>query len=146
MLANLNDLLPRARKEGYAVGLFNTVNLEMARGVLQAAEDIRSPVIIGTAEILLPYASLWELSHLLLPMADKAAIPVAVHFDHGLTPEAIDQAIRLGFTSVMYDCSALPFEENAARVAELVRRAHSLGVTVEAELGHVGTADGDSPD
>lgn len=146
MLANLNDLLPRARKEGYAVGMFNTVNLEMARGVLQAAEDMRSPVIIGTAEILLPYASLWELSHLLLPMADKAAIPVAVHFDHGLTPEAIDQAIRLGFTSVMYDCSTLPFEENAARVAELVRRAHPLGVTVEAELGHVGTAEDDSPE
>ena len=139
MLANLNDVLPRARREGYAVGLFNTVNLEMARGVLAAAEEARSPVIIGTAEVLLPAASLEELSCFLLPMAEKASVPVVVHFDHGLTAEKTRLAMDLGFTSIMYDCSTMGFEENCKAVAEMVKEAHSRGISVEAELGHVGS-------
>lgn len=138
MLATLRDILPRAAKEHYAVGLFNTVNLEMAKGVLAAAEELRSPVIIGTAEILLPYAELEELSWFLLPMARKASVPVVLHYDHGLTPERVHQAMELGFSSVMYDCSTLDFDGNCREVAALVREAHSRGVSVEAELGHVG--------
>ena len=103
MLVNLNDILPRAAREHYAVGLFNTVNLEMAKGVLAAAEEMRSPVIIGTAEILLPYAELEELAYFLVPMARKAKVPVVLHYDHGLTGERVHQALELGFTSVMYD-------------------------------------------
>jgi fructose-bisphosphate aldolase class II len=138
MLVNLNEVLPQARAGRYAVGLFNTVNLEMAKGVLQAAEELRSPVIIGTAEVLLPYAGLEELSWLLRPMAQKASVPVVLHFDHGLTPSLVQKAMELGFSSVMYDCSTLPFEENCAAVARMTRLAHQKGVTVEAELGHVG--------
>lgn len=138
MLVNLNEVLPAARKGGYAVGLFNTVNLEMAKGVLAAAEETRSPVIIGTAEILLPYASLEELAYFLIPMAKKATVPVVVHYDHGLTLEKIREAMALGFSSVMYDCSTLDFEGNCRAVAELTREAHARGVSVEAELGHVG--------
>ena len=144
MLVTLNEVLPEAKAGKYAVGLFNTVNLEMAKGVIAAAEEMDSPVIIGTAEALLPYASLEHLSSFLIPMAKNAKVPVVLHFDHGLTPELIVKAMDLGFTSVMYDCSTLPFEENSRRVAELVKAAHARGVSVEAELGHVGSADGNS--
>lgn len=138
MLVNLNDILPKAKKEGYAVGLFNTVNLEMAKGVLKAAEELHSPVIIGTAEILLPYASLEELAYFLVPMAQKTSVPVVLHYDHGLTEEKIHDAMDLGFTSVMYDCSTLDFEGNCRAVSKIVKKAHTRNITVEAELGHVG--------
>lgn len=142
MLATLQDILGKARKEKYAVGLFNTVNLEMAKGVLKAAEEAGSPVIIGTAEVLLPYAGLEELAPMLVSLADQAAVPVVLHYDHGLTAECIKKAISLGFTSVMYDCSSLPYEENCRLVADMVKYAHERGVSVEAELGHVGANDG----
>ena len=138
MLANLNDVLLPAREKKYGVGLFNTVNFEMARGVLQAAEKVGTPVIIGTAEVLLPYGPLEELSYFLLPMAKKASVPVVVHYDHGLTYEKCIEAIKLGFSSIMYDCSTDSYEENAKKVADITALAHSYGVTVEAELGHVG--------
>ena len=143
MLANLNDVLLPARENKYCVGLFNTVNLEMARGVIAAAENIGTPVIIGTAEILLPYTPLEELSYFLVPMAKKAKVPVVVHFDHGLTYEKCIDALRLGFTSVMYDCSTDPYEENVRKVAELARISHAFGATLEAELGHVGDNEGE---
>lgn len=142
MLVTLNDILYDAKKNHYAVGLFNTVNLEMAKGVLRAAEELRSPVIIGTAEVLLPAASLEELAYFLLPMAKKATVPVVLHYDHGLTEEKINEAIDLGFSSVMYDCSELSVAENTAAVAALVRRAHACGISVEAELGHIGSETG----
>ena len=145
MLVNLNAVLTPAG--GYAVGLFNTVNLEMARGVLAAAEEQNAPVIIGTAEVLLPYGPLEELSWLLLPMARRAKVPVVVHLDHGLHYETCRRALELGFTSVMYDCSTDPYEENVRKVREMVELAHSYGATVEAELGHVGDnpAEGSAP-
>ena len=145
MLVNLNDVLTPAG--GYAVGLFNTVNLEMARGVLAAAEEQNAPVIIGTAEVLLPYGPLEELSWLLLPMARRAKVPVVVHLDHGLHYETCRRALELGFTSVMYDCSTDPYEENVRKVRGMVELAHSYGATVEAELGHVGDnpAEGSAP-
>ena len=95
MLVNLNDVLLPARKNGYGVGLFNTVNLELARGVLKAAEELKSPVIIGTAEILLPCGPLEDLAGLLVPMAKKASVPVVVHYDHGLTFEKYFKYIYL---------------------------------------------------
>lgn len=142
MLVNLNDILISARNNKYAVGLFNTVNFEMARGVLAAAEALKSPVIIGTAEILLPYGPLEELSEYLIPMAKKAKVPVVVHYDHGLTFEKCMEALKLGFTSIMYDCSTDTYEENVRKVKELTAVAHCFGATVEGELGHVGDNEG----
>ncbi len=142
MLVNLNDVLIPAQKEKYAVGLFNTVNLEMARGVFAAAEENGSPIIIGSAEILLPFGPMEELSYFLLPMAKRAKVPVVVHFDHGLTKEACLKALELGFTSIMYDCSKLPYEENVKMVKEMADIAHSYGATIEGELGHVGDNEG----
>ena len=96
MLVTLREVLKDAREKKYGVGLFNTVNLEMAKGVLAAAEELKSPVIIGTAEVLLPYASLEELAYFLVPMAKKASVPVVLHYDHGLTDKKIVEAMRLG--------------------------------------------------
>jgi len=146
MLATLNDVLLPARREKYAVGLFNTVNLEMALGVLAAAEKLRSPVIIGTAEILLPYGPLQNLADLLLPMARRASVPVVLHYDHGLTFENCMLALKYGFSSIMYDRSTRPYGENLRDVRELAAVAHAFGATVEAELGHVCNTDGsDNP-
>lgn len=138
MLANLKDVLVPARKDGYGVGLFNAVNLEMARGIIAAAEETGSSVIMGTAEILLPYGPLEDLSYFLIPLAKRAKVPVVIHYDHGLTYEKCVEALKLGFTSVMYDCSMDSYEDNIKKVKEMADIAHSYGATIEGELGHVG--------
>ncbi|WMC93409.1 class II fructose-bisphosphate aldolase [Kineothrix sp. MB12-C1] len=143
MLVNMNKVLLPARKNKYAVGMFNAVNLELARGIISAAEDAGSPVIIGTAEVLLPYGPLEEVSYFLIPMAKKANVPVVVHFDHGLNKETCLKALELGFTSIMYDCSIDSYEDNVKKVKEMAEIAHSFGATIEGELGHVGN-NGDS--
>lgn len=142
MLVNLNEVLRPAKKNKYAVGLFNAVNLELARGIIAAAESRRSPVIMGTAEVLLPYGPLEEVSYYLIPMAKKASVPVVVHFDHGLTYDMTVKALKLGFSSVMYDCSTDSYEENVRKVKEMADIAHSYGATIEGELGHVGDNEG----
>lgn len=144
MLVNLNDVLMPARKGKYAVGLFNTVNLELARGVMEAAEELDSPVIIGTAEVLLPYGPLEDLANLLIPMAKRASVPVVVHLDHGLREETCGQALELGFSSIMYDCSTMDYEANIEHVKRMAKAAHSRGASIEAELGHVGDNEGGS--
>lgn len=138
MLVNLNDVLLPAKKAKYAVGLFNAVNLELARGIIRAAEETQSPVIVGTAEVLFPYGPLEEVSYYLLPMAKRAGVPVVVHLDHGLNRETCLKALELGFSSVMYDCSTDSYEENVRKVKEMAEIAHSYGATIEGELGHVG--------
>lgn len=142
MLVNMNDVLYPAKKKKYAVGLFNAVNLELARGIIAAAESTNSPIIIGTAEVLLPYGPLEELSYFLIPMAKKSKVPVVVHFDHGLNKETCLKALELGFTSIMYDCSKDSYEENVRKVKEMADIAHSYGATIEGELGHVGDNEG----
>ena len=142
MLVNMNAVLQPAKKNHYAVGLFNAVNLELARGIINAAESTRSPVIMGTAEVLLPYGPLEEVSYYLIPMAKKASVPVVVHLDHGLSFDLCVKALDLGFTSVMYDCSTDSYEENVRKVKEMADIAHSRGATIEGELGHVGDNEG----
>ncbi len=142
MLVNMNEVLRPAKHGKYAVGLFNAVNLELARGIIAAAESSRSPVIMGTAEVLLPYGPLEEVSYYLLPMAKKASVPVVVHLDHGLTYETCIKALELGFSSIMYDCSTDSYEDNVRKVKEMADIAHSYGATIEGELGHVGDNEG----
>lgn len=138
MLVNMNDVLLPAKKGGYGVGFYNAVNVEMARAIIETAEELRAPVMVGTAEILLPAMELARVAEYLIPMAEKASVPVCVHYDHGLTFEKCMQALELGFTSIMYDCSTAPYEENIEKVAEMVKICHAMGRTVEGELGHVG--------
>lgn len=142
MLVNMNDLLLSTKEGKYGVGFFNAVNIEMARAIIETAEELRAPVMVGTAEILLPAMPLERVAEYLIPMAKKASVPVCVHYDHGLTFEKCMQALKLGFTSIMYDCSTEDYEHNAAKVAEMVRICHGMGVTVEGELGHVGDNEG----
>lgn len=142
MLVNMNEVLIPAKKNKYAVGLFNAVNLELARGIIAAAEATGSPVIMGTAEVLLPFGPLDELSYFLLPMAKKAKVPIVIHLDHGLHKETCLKALELGFTSIMYDCSTDSYEVNVEKVKEMAEIAHSYGATIEAELGHVGDNEG----
>lgn len=139
MLVNLQEILKDTRKHGYAVGLFNCVTLEMTKGIILAAEEKNSPVIIGPAESLLPGASLEEYADMMLGIAKRARIPVALHFDHGFSPELVKKAVDLGFSSVMYDCSMLPIEENVRNVREMAAYAHAKGCSIEAEIGHVGS-------
>lgn len=142
MLVNMNQVLLPAKRQKYAVGLFNAVNLELARGIIAAAEASRSPVIMGTAEVLFPYGPLEEVSYYLIPMAKKANVPVVIHLDHGLNRETCIKALELGFSSIMYDCSTDSYEENVRKVKEMADIAHSYGATIEGELGHVGDNEG----
>ena len=134
----MNDILLPAKKGGYGVGFFNAVNVEMARAIIETAEKLHAPVMVGTAEVLLPAMDLVRVAEYLIPMAKQASVPVCVHYDHGLTFERCMEALKLGFTSVMYDCSTESYEENVKKVAEMVKICHAMGVTVEGELGHVG--------
>ena len=142
MLVNMSRMLDKAEEEKYGVGFFNAVNIEMARAVIETAEELKAPVIVGTAEVLLPYMELKRVAQYLIPMAKEASVPVCVHYDHGLTFERCMEALRLGFTSVMYDCSTAGYEENLKKVREMVNICHAMDVTVEGELGHVGDNSG----
>lgn len=140
MLANLNDILPRAQREHYGVGLFNTTDTDMLEAAISAAEELNSPIIIGTAEVLLPYGELKLIAPSIIEAAKRASVPVVVHYDHGLTFDRCIEALKLGFTSIMFDGSANDYESNLAQTAEIVKIAHSMGVSVEGEIGHVGQA------
>ena len=142
MLVNMKEILEKAKEGHYGVGFFNAVNVEMARAIIETAEELNAPVIVGTAEVLLPATPLERVAEYLIPMAKKAKVPVCVHYDHGLTFEKCMEALQLGFTSIMYDCSTDQYDENVAKVAQMVKICHAMGVTVEGELGHVGDNEG----
>lgn len=141
MLANLNDILPRTQRENYAVGLFNTTDSDMLEAAIAAAEEMNSPIIIGTAEVLLPFGELKLIAPSIIAAAKRASVPVVVHYDHGLTFDRCIEALKLGFTSIMFDGSANDYETNLAQTREIIKIAHSMGVSVEGEIGHVGQAD-----
>lgn len=136
MLVTLTHVLKDAKKHGYAVGAFNINNFEIAHAVLEGAEEMNSPVILSTSEGALAYAGMDELGTLVHTMARKYHIPVVYHLDHGKDVGLVKRAIRSGwYTSVMFDGSALPYEENVAQTKKLRRLAHWHGVSLEAELG-----------
>ena len=141
MLVNLDDVLKPAQREHYGVGLFNTTDTDMLQAAIEAAESLKSPIILGTAEVLLPYGDLPLIAPALLAAAQRASVPVVVHYDHGLTFERTMQALKLGFSSVMFDASAKPYDENIAATKEVVKIAHAMGATVEGEIGHVAQGD-----
>ena len=141
MLVNLNDILKKAQNGHYGVGLFNTTDSDMLEAVISAAEEMNSPVVIGTAEILLPYGELKLIAPSIIAAAKRASVPVVVHYDHGLTFDRCIEALKLGFSSVMFDGSTKSYEDNLKETAEIVKIAHSFGASVEGEIGHVGNAD-----
>ena len=141
MLVSLKELMKDAEKGGSAVGAFNVSNLESLMAIMQAAEETGRGVILNYAEVHAPFLSMEQAALIMLDAAKKAKVPVCVHLDHGSSMESCIQAIRLGFTSVMLDASAEDYETNVRETKEIVRLAHSVGVTVEAELGHIFSSD-----
>lgn len=140
MLVNLDYVLKKAQEGKYAVGLFNTTDTDMLEAAISAAEELNSPIIIGTAEVLLPNGELDLIAPSIIEAAKRATVPVVVHYDHGLTFDRCMQALKLGFSSIMFDGSAGDAEQNMKDTANIVRIAHSFGATVEGEIGHVGEA------
>lgn len=146
MLVNMRDLLHNAQKGNYAVGSFSVANMEMVLGVLKAAEELNAPVILQIAEVRLKQSPLELIGPLMVAAAKNAKTPVAVHFDHGKTKEKISQALELGFTSVMFDGSHLPLEENISQTLDIIKAARKHGAAVEAEIGCVGGSEDGSED
>lgn len=138
MIVSLNDILPTAQKKKYAVPAFNTFNLEVTQAIIGAAEIEKSPVIISVSEKSIEYAGLIPIYEIIISLADKSKIPVVIHLDHGKSLKIIEQAIEVGFTSVMYDSSKLEFETNMDNTWTIVRQAHKSDISVEAELGTIG--------
>lgn len=141
MLVTLKELLDQAKTEKKAIGAFNGTTLEAIRGIIQAAEELNCPVILQHAQSHDDMIDLEEIGPVMLYYAKRAKVPVALHLDHGSSFERCVQALRLGFTSVMYDASAKSFEENVKETAEIVKIAHAVGASVEAELGHIFTSE-----
>ncbi|HIS02647.1 MAG TPA: class II fructose-bisphosphate aldolase [Candidatus Pullichristensenella avicola] len=136
-LYTMRELLADAQARGYGVGFFNAVNLEMIRACVEAAEQLRSPIILGTAEALLPVAPFEWIVPPMLEAARRAKVPVAVHLDHTYRFETLMQALRAGFGSIMYDGSRESHENNIEHSAQIARVAHAMGVGLECELGSV---------
>lgn len=140
MLVNLDYVLKKAQEGKYQVGLFNTTDSDMLQAAIETAEELNSPIIVGTAEVLLPYGELKLIAPSIIDYAKRASVPVVVHYDHGLTFERCMEALKLGFTSVMFDGSTKNYEDNIKETCEVVKIAHAFGATVEGEIGHVGEA------
>lgn len=146
MLVNMSKLLADAQKGNYAVGSFSVANMEMVLGVLKASEELNAPVILQIAEVRLKQSPLELIGPLMVASAEYAKTPVAVHFDHGKTIEKISQALKLGFTSVMFDGSHLELDENIKVTKEVIKLAKKYGADVEAEIGCVGGSEDGSED
>lgn len=141
-LISLADGLKHARVHQYALGAFNVLDTHFLRALFAAAKQQRSPFIINIAEVHFKYLSLDTLVEAVKYEAARHDIPVVLNLDHGLHFEAVVQALRLGFTSVMFDGSTLDYEENVRQTREVVKMCHAVGVSVEGELGAVGGDEG----
>lgn len=146
MLVNMRDLLADAEKGNYAVGSFSVANMEMVLGAVQAAEELNAPIILQIAEVRLKQSPLEIIGPLMVAAAKSAKVPVAVHFDHGKTLKKINQALEIGFTSVMFDGSHLPLDENIAMTNRVIESAKKYDAAVEAEIGCVGGSEDGSED
>ncbi|MFV0381529.1 MAG: ketose-bisphosphate aldolase [Breznakia sp.] len=144
MLVNMKQILEEAEKGGYAIGCINTPNVETLRAVIGAAEDLNVPIIIDHAQVHDTLTPIEEIGPKMVEYAKNAKVPVCVHLDHGSDYNFVMRAIRCGFTSIMYDLSALPYEENMTKLKEFTKIAHDLDITVEAELGIMTSTEDDT--
>jgi ketose-bisphosphate aldolase len=140
-LVNMKKILEDARRHKYAVAAFDVSNYDMAAAVIEVAEELKAPVILMGIKLDLEENKIDYWMSSLKIMAEKAYVPVCIHLDHAVDFEFIKRAIEKGFTSVMYDGSILSLEENIKQTKIVVDYAHKYGVTVEAELGHVGNGN-----
>lgn len=140
-LVTMKELLTQATRENRGFGAFSVGNMEMVRGAVRAAEELRTPIILQIAEVRLPDSPLELMGPMMVQAAKEASVNIAVHLDHGLTMETVKKALELGFTSVMFDGSRLPFRENISSTRRVAEMAAAYGATVEAELGLVGGSE-----
>ncbi|MEG0961464.1 MAG: class II fructose-bisphosphate aldolase [Lachnospiraceae bacterium] len=145
-LVTMKYLLEQAQKEDRGIGAFSVGNMEMIKGAIMAAEEMNTPIILQIAEVRLKHSPLSFMGPMMVQAAKEAKVDIAVHLDHGLTMEVVEQALELGFTSVMFDSSTYSFAENMMRTQEVVEKAKKYGATVEAELGLVGGSEDGSYD
>ena len=141
MLVTSKELLLDAQKNGYAVGAFNTNNLEITHAIIRAAEAKKAPILIQISAGALKYAGVEFLPMIVAKAARLASVPVAIHLDHGPDFATVMKSLRAGFTSIMRDASKLPYEENVAEVRKVVEACHVLDIPVEAEIGKIGGAE-----
>lgn len=139
MITSVREILTKAREGGYAVGAFNTVNLETTRAIIEAAKELRSPVIIQITEKTMEYGGGRGIFNLVKNDAEFYApeIPVGIHLDHGKSFEIIERCAEIGFSSVMYDGSRKSFIDNLAMTKKIVDFCHSRNIEVQGELGAV---------
>lgn len=142
-LVSMNAFLPRAKKEGFAVGQFNINNLEYVQAIVAAGKELNSPLIFGASEGAIRYIGLKNVVALSKIAAEESGLPIALHLDHGSSFEVVMQCIRAGFSSVMFDGSHYPLEENIRLTKKVVEAAHAVGVSVEGELGTIGGVEDD---
>ena len=142
-LVTSKEMLLDAQKGGYAVGAFNAENMEMVKAIIQAAEELRAPVMIQTTPSTVKYVTLDTYSAIVAAEAAKATVPVCLHLDHGSSFELAMQAMKAGYTSVMIDGSKLDFEGNVEVSKRVADVAAALGIPCEAELGKVGGKEDD---
>ena len=145
-LVTMKSLLEQAKKNHRGIGAFSVGNMEMVKGAVEAAEELNTPIILQIAEVRLNHSPLALMGPMMVQAAKEAKVEIAVHLDHGLTMEVVQKALDYGFTSVMFDSSTYPFEENIKRTREVVRLAEKYGATTEAELGLVGGSEDGSCD
>lgn len=141
MLVNFNGVLKEAYDRHYAIGAFNSYNLETMQAAVEAGENKNTPVIIAFGAKYIQNMSLRTAANIAKSLVEKASIPICLHLDHCGDIETIKEAIEAGFSSVMYDGSRLPYEENLSNTKQVVEYAHKYGVTVEAELGSIAIGD-----
>lgn len=142
-LVTLREVLEPAEKGGYAVGAFNANNMEIVQAIIESAVEERAPVILQASQGAIRYAGLEYIVSLVKTAASRADVPVVLHLDHGTDFEQVMRCIRYGFSSVMFDGSALPLEENISITRRVVEIARAVGVSVEAELGKIGGTEDD---
>lgn len=143
MLVTGIEILQDAHKNNYAVGAFNVNNMEIVQAIIEAAEELNSPVILQASQGGLKYAGVEYIAALGKVAAEKAKVPLALHLDHGTDFQQIMLCIRHGFSSVMIDGSQYELEENIAITKKVVEIAHAVGISVEAELGKIGGIEDD---
>ena len=146
MLVGLKEVIAEGRKRKIAVGNFNTPNLECLLAVLDAAEELNVPVILAHAQCHEDVAPLDKIGPVMVALAKRSRVNVCVHLDHGEDFAYCKRAMEIGFTSVMIDCSTLPYDENVKETRRVVEYAHAHGVDVEAELGALPQREGGGAD
>jgi fructose-bisphosphate aldolase class II len=137
MLVHIKELFNTEVRGKFAYPAFNTMNLEITRGIIEAAEELNTPIIIETSEGAIKYAGLEPMFEIIASLAIKAKIPVALHMDHGKDMEQLQRGIELGYSSVMIDHSSLPIDENVKNTKAMVEFAHKEGAWVQGEVGRI---------